>query len=52
MYERYHHDVVGVNSRLDAMQAAVLDIKLKHLDDYNSKRRAAASLHFKIFKSP
>lgn len=42
MYERYHHDVVGVNSRLDSIQAAVLDIKLKHLDQYNEARRNAA----------
>lgn len=42
MYERYHHDVVGVNSRLDSIQAAVLDIKLKHLDEFNSKRQNAA----------
>lgn len=42
MYERYHHDVVGVNSRLDSVQAAVLDIKLKHLDDYSSRRQNAA----------
>ena len=42
MYERYHHDVVGVNSRLDAIQAAVLDAKLPHLDNYNNARRQAA----------
>jgi dTDP-4-amino-4,6-dideoxygalactose transaminase len=42
MYERYHHDVVGVNSRLDSLQAAVLDAKLPHLDTYNSARRNAA----------
>lgn len=42
MYERYHHDVVGVNSRLDSIQAAILDIKLKHLDAYNEARRNAA----------
>ncbi len=42
MYERYHHDVVGVNSRLDAIQAAVLRAKLPHLDDYNARRRASA----------
>ena len=40
--KQYHHDVVGCNSRLDAMQAAVLDIKLKRLDEYNSARRKAA----------
>ena len=42
MYVRYHHDVVGVNSRLDSVQAAILDIKLKHLDYYNESRKAAA----------
>ncbi|MGB3776629.1 MAG: DegT/DnrJ/EryC1/StrS family aminotransferase, partial [Leeuwenhoekiella sp.] len=42
MYERYHHDVVGVNSRLDSIQAAVLRAKLPHLDVYNDKRRQAA----------
>jgi UDP-2-acetamido-2-deoxy-ribo-hexuluronate aminotransferase len=43
MYVRYHHDVVGVNSRLDSVQAAVLDTKLPLLNDYNSARRSAAS---------
>ncbi|MGC4040492.1 MAG: DegT/DnrJ/EryC1/StrS family aminotransferase [Flavobacterium sp.] len=43
MYVRYHHDVVGVNSRLDSVQAAVLDAKLPLLNDYNSARRAAAA---------
>jgi len=42
MYERYHHDVVGVNSRLDSIQAAVLRAKLPHLDTYNARRRASA----------
>ncbi|TRZ41163.1 DegT/DnrJ/EryC1/StrS family aminotransferase [Robertkochia solimangrovi] len=42
MYERYHHDVVGVNSRLDSIQAAVLRAKLPLLDAYNKKRRMAA----------
>lgn len=42
MYERYHHDVVGVNSRLDSIQAAVLDAKLPHLNNYNQARRDAA----------
>ena len=36
MYIRYHHDVVGVNSRLDSVQAAILDIKLKYLDFYHA----------------
>ncbi|WP_010228976.1 DegT/DnrJ/EryC1/StrS family aminotransferase [Gillisia marina] len=42
MYERYHHDVVGVNSRLDSFQAAVLRAKLPKLDLYNEARKAAA----------
>ena len=42
MYIRYQHDVVGVNSRLDSVQAAILDIKLKYLDFYNESRKAAA----------
>lgn len=43
MYVRYHHDVVGVNSRLDSIQAAVLNAKLPHLDEYNKSRREAAA---------
>ncbi|WP_142785016.1 DegT/DnrJ/EryC1/StrS family aminotransferase [Changchengzhania lutea] len=50
MYERYHHDVVGVNSRLDSIQAAVLDAKLPHLDAYNKARRHAAGKYNKAFK--
>jgi UDP-2-acetamido-2-deoxy-ribo-hexuluronate aminotransferase len=42
MYERYHHDVVGVNSRLDSLQAAVLNAKLPLLNSYNTARREAA----------
>jgi dTDP-4-amino-4,6-dideoxygalactose transaminase len=42
MYERYHHDVVGVNSRLDSLQAVVLNEKLKLLDYYNERRKWAA----------
>lgn len=51
MYERYHHDVVGVNSRLDSIQAAVLDAKLPHLDAYNSARQNAARHYNKAFKN-
>ena len=43
MYVRYHHDVVGVNSRLDSIQAAVLNTKLPLLDTYNSKRQEAVA---------
>ncbi len=42
MYVRYHHDVVGVNSRLDSIQAAVLNTKLPNLDQYNEARQNAA----------
>ena len=43
MYVRYHHDVVGVNSRLDSIQAAVLNAKLPLLDGYNKARHEAAA---------
>ncbi len=46
---RYYHDLVGCNSRLDTMQAAILDIKLRHLDEYNAARRAAADFYDKAF---
>ncbi|MBJ7880340.1 DegT/DnrJ/EryC1/StrS family aminotransferase [Gelidibacter salicanalis] len=50
MYERYHHDVVGVNSRLDSIQAAVLNTKLTHLDNYNAARLQAADAYDKAFE--
>ena len=50
MYERYHHDVVGVNSRLDSIQAAVLEAKLPHLDAYNKARQKAARTYNEAFK--
>ncbi len=50
MYERYHHDVVGVNSRLDSIQAAVLRAKLPKLDGYCDARRAAARKYTAAFK--
>ncbi len=51
MYERYHHDVVGVNSRLDSIQAAVLDAKLPRLDGYNSSRQNAARTYNEAFRN-
>ncbi|MES2544984.1 MAG: DegT/DnrJ/EryC1/StrS family aminotransferase [Bacteroidota bacterium] len=45
MYVRYHHDVVGVNSRLDSIQAAVLNAKLPKLDNYNEARQKAANAY-------
>ncbi|WP_166962955.1 DegT/DnrJ/EryC1/StrS family aminotransferase [Yeosuana marina] len=50
MYERYHHDVVGVNSRLDSIQAGILDTKLPHLDSYNKARQNAARKYNEAFK--
>ena len=43
MYKRYYHDEIGVNSRLDSIQAAILNVKLKYLNIYNKRRIAAAS---------
>ena len=47
--KRYHHDIVGCNSRLDAIQAAILNIKLQHLDEYIAARRKAADFYNKAF---
>jgi len=49
MYKRYYHDVVGVNSRLDSMQAAVLRIKLPFLNDYCAARLKAATFYNDAF---
>jgi UDP-2-acetamido-2-deoxy-ribo-hexuluronate aminotransferase len=46
---RYYHDVVGCNSRLDAVQAAILNIKLQHLDEYIVARQQAAAFYDKAF---
>lgn len=46
---RYYHGRVGVNSRLDSIQAAILDIKLRHLDEYAAARRRAADYYDRIF---
>lgn len=42
---KYYHDHVGVNSRLDTLQAAILDVKLKYLDEYNEARQTAATFY-------
>lgn len=47
--KRYYHDSIGVNSRLDSLQAAVLKVKLKHLDRYNATRRAVADKYDEAF---
>jgi dTDP-4-amino-4,6-dideoxygalactose transaminase len=50
MYVRYHHDVVGVNSRLDSIQAAVLNAKLAFLDAYGRARQEAARKYSAAFE--
>ena len=49
MVVRYYHDTVGVNSRLDSIQAAVLDAKLPHLNEYITARQTAAAYYDKAF---
>lgn len=49
MYKRYYHDEIGVNSRLDSIQAGVLRKKLPHLDNYNDARRKAADFYDEAF---
>ena len=49
MVIRYHHDEVGVNSRLDSIQAAILDVKLPHLNEYIASRQRAAAYYDKVF---
>jgi dTDP-4-amino-4,6-dideoxygalactose transaminase len=51
MYKRYYHDVVGVNSRLDSIQAAILRIKLPLLDSYCKARQKAARYYNNAFKN-
>ena len=51
MYKRYYHDVVGVNSRLDSLQAAVLQIKLPLLDSFCDARRKAAMYYTEAFST-
>tara|TARA_B100000287_G_scaffold361279_1_gene353991 strand:+ start:1684 stop:2820 length:1137 start_codon:yes stop_codon:yes gene_type:complete len=51
MYKRYYHDLLGVNSRLDSLQAAILKVKLKYLDSYNQKRQNAANEYNNALKN-
>lgn len=48
--KRYYHDIVGCNSRLDTIQAAVLEVKLKHLDAYIDSRRKLADAYDEVFQ--
>ncbi|WP_323757887.1 DegT/DnrJ/EryC1/StrS family aminotransferase [Roseivirga sp.] len=49
--ERYYHDSIGVNSRLDSIQAAILNVKLKYLDDYSAARQNVAKRYNDIFST-
>jgi dTDP-4-amino-4,6-dideoxygalactose transaminase len=48
--EKFDHQVIGYNERLDAMQAAVLKVKLKHIDDWNESRRAVAGRYLSLLE--
>lgn len=48
---RYHHEVVGINSRLDAVQAVILQVKLRHLDEWNEQRRQVASHYHQLLQN-
>jgi len=49
MKVRYQYDYIGINSRLDTIQAAILNVKLKHLDNYNKARQEVAAFYDKAF---
>jgi len=49
--KRYHHNIIGINSRLDSIQAEVLNVKLKYLNNYNQARNLMAENYNKAFKS-
>jgi len=47
--KKYYHETIGVNSRLDTLQAAILNVKLPHLDDFNQRRQKAAAFYDEAF---
>ena len=48
--EKYHHDIIGINSRLDELQAAILRVKLMHLDEWNTTRRELAKYYTELLE--
>lgn len=48
---KYHHDIIGINSRLDTLQAAILNVKLKYLDEYEKRRNEVAAVYDREFSS-
>ena len=48
--KRYYHEILGVNSRLDTLQAAILNVKLRHLEDWHEARRSAAKTYNRLFE--
>ena len=50
--ERYYHEMLGFNNRMDGLQGAILDIKLKYLDSWNNRRRAIAKRYFQGITNP
>jgi dTDP-4-amino-4,6-dideoxygalactose transaminase len=51
MNPRYYHQVVGINSRLDSLQAAALLVKMEHLEQWNHQRRQHAATYFELFRA-
>jgi UDP-2-acetamido-2-deoxy-ribo-hexuluronate aminotransferase len=49
--KKYHHEVIGVNSRLDTLQAAILEVKLKYLDEYTTRRNSVAAYYDRELKN-
>lgn len=48
--KRYYHEILGVNSRLDTLQAAILNVKLRYLEQWHESRRKAARFYYELFK--
>jgi dTDP-4-amino-4,6-dideoxygalactose transaminase len=48
--KRYYHDLIGINSRLDDIQAAILLVKLKYIDDFNARRRRLAKIYRELLE--